>query len=200
MNGRWNRNALVAVAGLVLVIAGCSQSPLKPGDSALNGVTSGSSAPPIVRFADDGTVDYATAPVGADAEQPVDMTAPGCPALKSSMLVDGARGGSLRVGRFYLTVPAGAIEGTATVTVTMPDSTVMICDLSISPDTANHFKVPVELTADLSGADASTSTMYWYDPAGQRWVNLFVKSRIVGTKVTTSLEHFSTYGAGKAGW
>ncbi len=117
--------------------------------------------------------------------------------------LDGALGGVLHVGRFTVDVPVDAFSGTATVTVSIPDSLVVLCDLSISPLPANGFKVPVKLTANLSSADltdASTCTMYWYDPNRLTWCNMLSKSRTSGTLVTTSLDHFSRYAAGKTGW
>jgi hypothetical protein len=107
------------------------------------------------------------------------------------------------VGRFSVKLPAGAFSGTATVTMSMPDSNLMICDLSISPSSANKFKYPAQLTADFSSSgitDVSTLTTYWYDPTRVTWVSLSMKSRISGSAVTTALEHFSKYGSGKAGW
>ena len=198
MSRRLRASALGLLAGIGLSLAGCSQSPLTPGDLALNGVT-----PPIVAFASDGTVGYVWAPVGAD----VDGSAPLPPSLprrvSASNSIDGSRGGTVKVGRFTVRVPAGAFSGSATVTVSMPDSTVMICDLGIAPVAANGFRTPVELTADLSApgvADASNFTMYWYDPARQVWVNLEMRSNHSGASVKTALDHFSKYGAGKAGW
>jgi len=109
----------------------------------------------------------------------------------------------MRAGRFSLKVPACAFKGVAQITMTMPDSTVMICDLAIAPLSLNRFAIPVELTADLSSAnmtDASGCTNYWYDPSRRLWVSLVAKSRCSGTLITSSLQHFSTYGSGKAGW
>ena len=79
----------------------------------------------------------------------------------------------------------------------------MIGDLSISPQSANKFKYPAQLTVDLSGlnlTDLSPFTMYWYDPSTKLWVNISRQTTISGTNVTASLSHFSTYAAGKAGW
>jgi hypothetical protein len=79
----------------------------------------------------------------------------------------------------------------------------MLCDLSISPPTANRFKIPAQLMADISCAsitDASTFTVYWYDPTRLAWVSLLARSRTSGTAIVTSLDHFSRYAAGKAGW
>jgi hypothetical protein len=109
----------------------------------------------------------------------------------------------MRCGRFSLKVPSGAFKGVGVITMTMPDSTLMVCDLAIAPVTLNGFRTPVELTADLSSTnmvDASGCTNYWYDPKRLLWVSLISKSRCSGSLITTALDHFSTYGSGKAGW
>jgi hypothetical protein len=79
----------------------------------------------------------------------------------------------------------------------------MVCELSISPSSANRFRYPAQLTADLSSAsitDASTFTTFWYNPTRLTWVNLSTKSSTSGSTITTALDHFSTYASGKAGW
>ena len=198
MNFRFRASALGLLVGTVLVLAGCSKSPLSPGSPSGT-----ASAPPIVSFDSDGAVSYVGAPVGDQVADPMKAGGVTPRAVSSSSVIDGNRGGSVRAGRFSVRLPAGAFVGPATVTVSMQDSTVMICELSITPQAANKFKNSAELTADLSSpdvVDASAFTMYWYDPAKADWVNLFAKSRVNGSNVTTTLDHFSTYGAGKAGW
>lgn len=203
MSRRLRASALGLLAGMGLALAGCGQSPVGPGDSALNGGASVvSTPPPIVSFASDGTVGYVWAPVGAPS-----LASPSPRPVSSSKAIEGCRGGTVTAGRFTVKLPPGAFLGVATVTVSMPDSSVMICDLTITAgpgcNAENRFDVPVDLTADVSApglADASEVTMYWYDPDRDLWVDLFVESRHSGSEVTTSLHHFSKYGAGKAGW
>jgi hypothetical protein len=203
---RWRKaSALTLLAALGLALSGCSQSPLAPENPSSNAGTGPNRVPPpIVSFEADGsTVDYVTAPVDTAVDAVVNL-AGGLPtSLKSTMMVDGSRGGMLRAGRFSVKVLPGAFSGTATVTLSMPDSNLMICDLSISPASANRFKIPAQLTADFSSSsitDVSTLTTYWYDPTHITWVNLSARSRTTGSVVTTALDHFSTYGSGKAGW
>jgi hypothetical protein len=199
MKRRWKASvALALVTGIGLALAGCTQSPLAPSNPLVNGGTT--EAPPILTFTD-GTADYVTAPVDS-ALNGVWAGTPTTRIVSASAVIDGSRGGRVRAGRFSVTLPPGCFEGLAAVTVSMADSTVMICDLQISPPTANKFSKPAELSADLTGlsADATTLTMYWYDPTRRTWVNLAAKSETSDTHVTASLEHFSTYGAGKAGW
>ena len=204
MKGWLKAPALTLLAAIGLGLSGCSQSPLSPGNPAQGGGTSFNSAmPPIVSFGADGTVDYVVAPVGTADNPSVNLAGALPTSLRSTANLDGSRGGMVRVGRFSVKIPPGAFIGPATVTMSMPDSNVMICDLAITPQAANKFKYPVQLTADFSSSgitDVSTLTTYWYDPTRITWVNLSAKSRISGSAVTTALEHFSTYGSGKAGW
>ena len=204
MKGWRTAPALTLLAANGLLLSGCSQSPLSPENPAQNAGTGlNSVTPPIVSFGADGTVDYVSAPVETTDSPSVNLAGSLPASLKSTVNMDGSRGGMVRVGRFTVKLPAGAFSGTATVTLSMPDSNVMICDLSITPSSANKFRYPAQLTADFSSSgitDVSTLTTYWYDPARITWVNLSAKSRISGSTVTTALEHFSKYGSGKAGW
>ena len=203
MSHRWMSLGLVVLVGAVLALAGCSQSPLGPVDTD-SGDRFNSVRPPLATFDSDGVMDYVTAPVAAEPDSsPVDVSGSTPTSITATARMDGNEGGTVRAGRFSVTIPAGAFVGPATVTLCVPDPDVMICELSISPKAANQFKVPAQLTADLSSVgmtDASEYTNYWYDPARQTWVSLVAKSRCSGTLITTDLQHFSTYGSGKAGW
>ena len=199
MNFRVKATCLAALLGAVLVLAGCSKSPLSPGEGGTLGRLM---PPPVAAISEDGSVSYVWAPVAERAGDPA-PEGDHSRQLSASCDIQGERGGTVQAGRFTVILPAGAFDGPATVTLSMPDSTVMICELSITPDTANMFKVPAELVADLSSpevSDAHDFTMYWYEQDKAHWQNLFAKSRVNGSKVTTTLEHFSKYAAGKAGW
>ena len=204
MNVRRRASALVIFVIAGLALAGCGHSPLAPGASSQNpGPASGSLTPPIPTFAANGAVDYVWAPVGTASQGVSRAGTVGALSVSSTVKIDGSRGGTVKAGRFSVKLPAGAFSGPATVTISMADSTVMICNLSITPQSANKFKSPAELTADLGSpslTDASAFTMYWYDPVRLTWVNLFYKSKVAGSLISTSLDHFSTYAAGKAGW
>jgi len=204
MERRWRASGLAVLAGISLLLSGCGQSPLGPtGSSQSAGGGASRQAPPLVTFQADGTVTYVDAPCDTLQGAPgtlVDMLPV---SLRGSAWIIGSLGGVVRAGRFAVIVPAGAISGAAQVTVTMPDSTMMLCDLSISPPSANQFKIPVQLVADLSSAkllDVSKCTTYWYDPNRATWMSLAAKSRTSGPLVLTDLNHFSKYASGKAGW
>jgi hypothetical protein len=200
----WKSMATVSFIAILLGLTGCGQSPLGPAAPSSSSAASFSPlTPPLVQIAPDGSVSYVDAPVGFASGEPVHLAGTLSTAITTTATIDGNQGGYLKAGRFSVRIPAGAFKGPATVTISMPDSTLMLCQLSITPDAANKFKTPATLTADLSSTgitDAQGFTMYWYDPTKLTWVNLFAKSTVSGATISTSLDHFSTYAAGKAGW
>ena len=204
MQRRFRASGLAALVGVALALAGCGQSPLAPDTSSGSAGVLAPVTPPLVSIAEDGTVSYVTAPVSAGADTAsAPLASPPPRSVAATARVDGSLGGTVRAGRFSVMIPPGAFLGPATVTVSMPDSTVMICDLAISPAAANKFQKPVQLMADLYSpnmTDASGCTNYWFDPTRNTWVSLATKSSCAGALITTNLSHFSTYGSGKAGW
>jgi len=188
--------ASAAVATLLSFLLGCGTSPTAPtnlGGGAL--VQGGNSSPPMIKVNADGTVSYvqvSNANLG-DAIKP---------AQTASAKIDGNKGGKVGCGRFTVIVPPGAYIGPATVTISINDPTVLICNLSIAPQAANNFKVPVQLVTDLNDLNVSigTETTYWYDPAQNLWVDMGAAPDASAKTVTAYLHHFSQYGTGKAGW
>jgi len=158
-----------------------------------------------------------TAPVtGPDASSPPFLHVTSGPATAfwsgpgsggGSALIDGARGGTVSNGRFQLRVPPGAFAGTATLTITVPDPSILQCDLSISPAYKNGFQVPIQLVADYgssgsgSGFTPASASLLWFDELNRRWVKM-PGSINSGSTVSTPLPHFSDYGVvdSKAGW
>ncbi len=203
MKYRWRASGLTILAGLILALGGCSQSPLAPDNPVLNGGSGGTfTSPQILVAAPDGSVSYVPASVEGTVGGTSNRSGTLTRSVSSSLKIDGSKGGTVRAGRLSVMLPAGAFSGFATVTVSIPDTTVMQCDLSISPLSANSFKYPARLTVDCSGlaVDVSTLTTYWYDPVHAVWVSLVAYSTTSGTALSTSLNHFSKYAAGKAGW
>jgi len=203
--------AVGTLAAALLLGTGCLTSPTGPTqDSGGAGWSlSPPAGDPLVLTVDGGLADFTSVPPDSVIDVTLDaliqavegglLTGPG---LSASAEIDGSKGGQLTVGRFTLTVPAGAYEGAATVTCNLPDSTMMLCDLEISAGTPNQFKVPVVLsldTKDLS-VDDTTLSIYWYDPSVDGWrampTTLDSKDRVVSVALT----HFSRYYGGKAGW
>jgi hypothetical protein len=117
----------------------------------------------------------------------------------------GTVGAVLNNGRWKVTVPSGAVSGSASVSLSVADPLSPVCDLGILPSTKNHFDVPVTLTVACPGVSdlqLRNWTIFWYDPANKMWVP--VPGAVVDLKTRTisaPLQHFSTYGVGgKAGW
>ena len=126
--------------------------------------------------------------------------------LSGTANIDGGKGGTLTVGRFTITVPAGAYGGSATIGISVTDQSVLQCDLFITPASANHFQVPVVLTSSYAGAsvaDPQTLVEVWFDTSTGVW------RQVPGSSVDTDnqlvvapLAHFSSYGVtyGRGGW
>jgi hypothetical protein len=188
MRGPDRRWVAVHVAAVAMLAWSCSSLPTAPTPDPAPAPTS--STPAFVRVAA-GTA----TPFGATGT-----------VNSVSKDVDGAKGGSFSYGNFKLVVPAGAFAGKATLTITVPDPSVMRCALSISPPEANAFAVPVLLVSDCSKAtNLNTLAMQtlWYDELNSVWV--VVPGSTVNASaltITTPLAHFSEYGVvdSKAGW
>lgn len=120
----------------------------------------------------------------------------------TSAEVDGTLGGVVRSGRWTVVVPPGAFSGVGTITMSVPDRNTFLCGLDIKPGSLNNFLVPVELSFSTQGLsiDPTTLTIYWYDSANKKWVDVHGVGDSGKQLVAVLLSHFSTYGAGKAGW
>lgn len=119
--------------------------------------------------------------------------------------IDGQQGGTLKAGRWTVTVPPGAYTGNATIFITVPDKSVIMCTLDISPASSNKFNIPVILTANCNGAaasDPSSLGMAWFNPSTWLWEPVTGSKADASWNVTAPLRHFSIYGVfgGKAGW
>jgi hypothetical protein len=171
--------------------------------------------------ADDGSVAYK----GADTLEQ-DWDAQGEDRLLTvSKRVTREDGGWLQCGRFLLVLPAEALDSTATITMSMHDSTAMVVDLEISPRWLNRFDKPVLLSVNTTGTTAPTDSLaiYWFDPSDDSWLGMSTEKTLASTKycleqvaagdlnapdlsspavsgLSAQLSHFSRYSAGKAGW
>jgi len=120
----------------------------------------------------------------------------------ASRVIDGRKGGVVDVGAFRVQVPPGAFEGSATITLEQPDPAVLRCALSIAPESANFFKVPVLLIARPPDRNAIGKVMVWYDPSAATWRRIASLPSADVQEVIAPLTHFSDYGLilGRAGW
>ncbi len=191
---------------LVIGIGGCTDSPLSPGPN--DNAPVGPNGPPLLTVEADGSAEWKPLTMILD---PV-LNPPTARALEVCEKIDGAVGGRIECGRFVLWVPPGAYDGTATICMSMSDSTVMVVDLSIDPITLNRFKVPVKLCliTEDAGVDEKDVSIYWFDPVQNIWSamacdrDLSNDPEVTGGTyvkgVLTPLSHFSRYSGGKAGW
>jgi len=180
-----SRIALVPMLALLLLMVGCSGSPLSPEQPS--GQTSALS----------------TDPAASNSGLLTDLvsTTTNLLAKVVSTAVNGLLGGVVRNGDWTVTVPAGAYSGTGVVTVTVTDPSVRKCDLSIAPLSLNSFQKPVTLTCKLQTLDqVQTYVIKWWDPSTGKWVDLPTTRDTMRLTCSASLPHFSTYSCGKAGW
>jgi len=189
----------VAAGAAALALAGCGTPPTGPAPTAPNGSAAPSAF--VLSVAPDGSFEYVPAPAG-DALLALGRsggTVAPSRALTTSAKIDGSVGGKVACGRFVVTVPPGAFDGTGTVSMAMDDSLVAVVDLSITPRGLNGFAVPVELSYDPRGlALKSPVTIFWLD--SKTWVDLGARPQPGTGLPMADLQHFSKYSAGKAGW
>ena len=203
---------LFLILSLALSLAGCGDSVLGPdppgGDTGGNDPgTEPLAGPEILMITETQSVRYVSlAAELIDGTGLLDTPR----ALHVSAEVDGEAGGRLRCGRFLLAVPPGAFEGTGTISMSMPDSTVMVVDLEIDPVDLNDFKAPVKLCLLTDGTRLTEDDLqiYWWDEKYSEWKGLGCDkdlsddTAVTGTTegLLTDLDHFSRYSGGKAGW
>lgn len=159
------------------LIVGCSNTPLAPEQAAApNAASSTDSAGPNA-----GLLTTTTKVV--------------------SVTVNGLLGGVIKNGDWTVKIPAGAFVGTGVVTVTVPDASVRVCDLTIFPSLLNSFRVPVTLSCrSATIADVQTDVMMWWDPSARQWKVIPSTANLTTLTRDAPLSHFSTYQCGKAGW
>ena len=144
-------------------------------------------------------IEVPTFEVAPRDSQMVDTTSTG--ALSGSMTVDGAKGGSLTVGSFRLDIPAGAFKGTATVTMTQDDPSVLLCDFAVSPSTANDFAVPATLTTKVPNKKALNDQMLSFDPGRKAWQVTASVPDPNRLEIRSEHSHLSKHGPRpRAGW
>lgn len=120
----------------------------------------------------------------------------------------GSLGGSVTNGRWCVVMPAGAVDGNATIALGVANTSSPDCRLEIWPADKNRFSVPATLTVDcrnVSNTELANYAIYWADPVARQWVELSGSKVDLSNKtVSVSILHFSEYSVGprggKAGW
>ena len=119
-------------------------------------------------------------------------------------LVDGAVGAQIKVACWLVTLPPGAFDGAAKVSVVVSGNGNRVVSLDLDPDSKNHFAVPAQLQYTRLGSseNVSAEAIYWWDPVQGEWTPVADQSAdpANGT-LSAKLHHFSVYCVGgKAGW
>jgi hypothetical protein len=176
----------LALAGLVIIaVLGCGQLPTAPQSAALASAPETSQPASLLGGIVDGLVGL----------------------IVQTLNLVGSLGGILSNGRWTVSIPAGAVDGNASVSLGVSTLDSPQCALQISPADKNHFSVPVTLTVDCRNVSSSVLATYvirWLDPSTGQWVTV-AGSKVDLTRKTVSapLQHFSKYSVGtdgRAGW
>ena len=180
---RVSKSLMLGLA-LSLAFAGCSNMPTQPAAQAES---------------DAGT--------GSAPAQVFGLPGGGAPGVTTKTTVVGILGGVVAVGDFVVVIPPTALTRTSTITVQQLDLLHPIVHLTISPASANGFRLPVLLVANANRMDRkllSAACISYYNPATGNWDDLSGSAvSVAGLTVTAPLWHFSTYrvsSGGKAGW
>jgi hypothetical protein len=155
---------------------------------------------PVASSGDPGTPQFATV-VDPGATPAGRGMMPGSFPKIGQVWVDPDQGATLTVGRFTVTIPPGAVDEPILLTIQDACSPMGVF-VQLGPH-GQHFNVPVTLSMDLSGTTAeqwSDVTIYWYDEDADEWVDMGGTWDPASDVVTASLDHFSLYGGGRAGW
>ncbi len=149
--------------------------------------------------------DHRGVQVLADNDKEKDKDDSGSAALRqatqASALIDPAVGGTVQAGRYTVVVPPLALLEPTTITVIVDEKNGKVgCEL------LPHgivFATPVTFAMDLAGTNADALapiTIYWKNDASNQWVDVGGTYDPVSATIWTTLPHFSSYTAGRAGW
>jgi hypothetical protein len=208
--------ALLLAAAFSIGLEGCGDVPTAPK------LPEAPAGPPLLVVEASGTTAFEQVPAATADTIPVVESR----ALKYTKEIDGTKGGWVRCGRYFLVVAAGAFDSIGTVTMSMPDSTLMVVDVEITPSRLNHFNAPVYLAVNTTDTDVASDSlsMYWMDPGTRTWTDVTTAKTVTtatdcvttlegyvygydcpdaswaSSGVSSTLQHFSRYSTGKAGW
>jgi hypothetical protein len=120
----------------------------------------------------------------------------------TSKTINGRYGGVITAGHWKVVVPPDAFVGIGVITISVPDTLVDRCDLSISPPQLNHFNEEVDLRYLCSSMkEAQERDMRWWNPQTSTWVIIESWPNSDDISRCAPLSHFSSYASGgKAGW
>lgn len=173
----------LALALLSIVWFGCAHdrdNPTGPSGAPPNGTAAGAFEPTTSKLVRSGLVD-----------------------LRYTAQQITNEGGTVVAGRVKVTIPQGALLGDTVISVQAIQEGGLTAVLGPH---GTVFETPVTLEFDLRGYPIPAGeewTIYWWDDANGKWVDLNADWSPETKKVFVLLEHFSTYQPGprgRAGW
>lgn len=117
-----------------------------------------------------------------------------------SVVIDAKAGGQLQSGRVRLDFPPGALTEDTEITIV----NLKRADEKVYFELLPHglqFQIPVSLTVYLGGTGVGPHDdlrQYWWDTNTGEWVDIGGAWQF--PSLVTSLDHFSRYRTGRAGW
>lgn len=121
-------------------------------------------------------------------------------AMEASQLVTPEAGGTVAFGRATVVIPPDALRENTQITVRSTDDALVGCELGPH---GIAFDRPVTLQFDLKGTEALPTddlTIYWFNEETGAWEDVGGTLDPATMVLSTKLEHFSQYRAGRAGW
>jgi hypothetical protein len=129
--------------------------------------------------------------LGCTTQSPVDVSQPSskqCLDMEDAQEI-GAEGGVLNAGPYTLSVPAGALS--STVTITMTRETCGAWPVRLEPE-GLQFAIPATLAFDVSSeTDPASMTVAWWNPSTSAWVDQVTQHE--DGIVSTQISHFSRW-------
>ena len=112
----------------------------------------------------------------------------------------GPAGGRLEFNGFRIVVPAGAVKKTTMFSLALPKEGTERALAEFGPHNVT-FAVPITIELPYAGttAEGSAPRALWFDESARAWVWVGGALTADGQRVSTSVTHFSLYGAGEPG-
>ncbi|MDI6809908.1 MAG: hypothetical protein QME66_13220 [Candidatus Eisenbacteria bacterium] len=119
--------------------------------------------------------------------------------IRTLFTFDEATGGTFNLDRYTLGFEPGFIDnvdgGPVGVTLTIPDPSIVMLDLTIAPSEWNSFEDVVVVTISLAGTGVSPKDVLglWYNKQTGLWEQVSLNYSEEGNTVSLELKHFSRY-------
>ena len=164
--------AMMILMGAVLILSGCSRSPLDSSTTV--------EQPKVLKRSADLSGGIALSPVPYHIDS----------------VISAKEGGTLNLLDVTLEIPPGAVPNDTLFSIDIPDVSVFYNEFGTD---GLVFAKPVKVTmsyrgADLSGVNESTIRIGWFNERTGQWESMVCTVDTVNQVVTGELYHFSAYG------